>query len=163
MDQTQGSYSALLHAIATEKHADFEAIPIGYVRKMVNPESAFTFDMDGGDSHTFDMVPPPAFASAQAAAEMVELYWQAAARDIPFTEWSTSSVIAAAAAELSSLSGYAGPKDTSGQVTPDVIFRGTAPGCLVGPYISQYLLKTIYFGSTQENKCIAREWWAPTT
>lgn len=148
VDQSQGSYQALLHAVSTQKHADFEAIPIGYVRKMVNAESAFTYEMDGGDSHTFDMLPPPAFSSSQAAAEMVELYWQALARDIPFAQWSTSPVIQAAAAELSSLKGYAGPVNGAGQITPDVIFRGTAPGCLAGPYISQYLLKTIYFGST---------------
>jgi hypothetical protein len=94
------------------------------------------------------MIPPPAFASAGMAADMVELYWQALARDIPFTAWDTSPVIQAAAAEMNKLSGYTGPHDASGQVTPDNVFRGTAPGCLVGPYLSQYLLKTIYFGST---------------
>ena len=148
IDQSQGSYPALLYALSTQQHSDFEKIPIGYVRKMVNPESAFAYDLDGGDSHTFDMLPPPAFASAQAAAEMVELYWQALARDVPFAEWSSSPVIQAAAAELNKLSGYAGPRDASGQVTPDNLFRGTAAGCLVGPYVSQYLLQTIYFGST---------------
>ena len=148
VDQSQGSYQALLHAVSTQKHSDFEKIPIGYVRKMVNAESAFAYDMVGGDSHTFDMLPPPAFASASAAAEMVELYWHSLARDIPFADWDTDATIAAACSELSKLSGYAGPRDANGQVTPAVIFRGAAPGCLAGPYLSQYLLKTIYFGST---------------
>jgi hypothetical protein len=148
IDRTQGSYQALLYALSTEKHSDFEKIPIGYVRTMVNPESSFAYDMDGGDSHTFDMIPPPAFASAQAAADMVELYWQALARDVPFAQWDSSPVVQAAASELNKLSGYAGPRDASGQVTPDNLFRGTASGCRVGPYVSQYLLQTIYFGST---------------
>jgi hypothetical protein len=142
------SYQALLYALSTRKHSDFEKVPLGYVRKLVNPESAFTYDLDGGDSQTFEMPPPPAFASSQAAAEMVELYWQALARDVPFGQWDGSPVVQSAAAELSKLSGFAGPRDASGQVTTANVFRDTAPGCLTGPYLSQYLLKTVYFGST---------------
>ena len=121
---------------------------IGNGRKLVNPEGAFTYDLEGGDSHTFSAAPAPAFASAQATAEMVELYWQALARDIPFTQWSTSPVIQNAAAELNGLAGYQGPRDASGLVTPANIFRGTATGCLDGPYLSQFLMQTVYVGST---------------
>lgn len=147
-DSTSGSYPALLKAVSTQKHSDFEAIPIGYVRKMVNPESAYCYDMVGGDSHTFDMIPPPAFASKELAAEMVELYWQALCRDVPFTDWDSSPLVHAACAELTTLQGYKGPRDSSGNVTPANVFRWSNPTSLAGPYISQYLLKTIYFGST---------------
>jgi len=136
------AYQALLHAVSTQKHSDFEAIPLGYGRKLVNAESAFTYDLEGGDSHTFSMPLPPTFNSAQIAAEMVELYWQAALRDTPFSQYTVSPVAQAAAAELAALSGYQGPKGISN------LFRGTAPGCQVGPYLSQYLLQTVYFGST---------------
>ena len=143
------AYQSLLTALSTQKHSDAESILIGNGRKLVNLEGAFTYDMEGGDSHTFAAPPAPAFASAQSAAEMVELYWQALARDVPFTQWSTSSVIQSAAAELSGLAAYQGPRDAaSGQVTPATIFRGTATGCLTGPYISQYLMQTVYIGST---------------
>ena len=142
------SYQSLLTALSTQKHSDAENILIGNGRKLVNPEGAFTYDMEGGDSHTFTAPPAPAFAGARAAAEMVELYWQALARDVPFTQWSTSPVIQSAAAELTGLSAYQGPRDASGRVTPANIFRGTASGCLTGPYISQYLMQTVNTGST---------------
>jgi PAP2 superfamily len=143
------AYQSLLTALSTQKHSDAENILIGNGRKLVNPEGAFAYDMEGGDSHTFTAPPAPAFASTQAATEMVELYWQALARDVPFTQWSTSPVIQSAVAEINSIAGYQGPRDIySGAVTPDTIFRGTATGCLNGPYISQYLMQTVYVGST---------------
>ena len=47
--------------------------------------------------------------------------------------------------ELSSLSGYLGPK-TNGRVDASTLFRGFTAGDSVGPYISQFLLKGIPFG-----------------
>ncbi len=142
-------YRTMTAAIATQQHADFAKIALGYGRKQVNIESAFAYELEGGDPHTFPIPAPPAFSSAQAAAEMVELYWQALARDVPFSQWSTSSIIQNAAAELSKLSGYQGPRDaSSGLVSAASIFRGRAPGCLTGPWLSQYLWQTINFGST---------------
>ena len=34
----------------------------------------------------------------------------------------------------------------NGQVTPGTLFRGTTPGELIGPYISQFLLQKVDFG-----------------
>ena len=146
MDLTQ--YRALTHALSTQLHSDFEKIPIGYGRKLVNIESAFAYDLEGGDACTFALPIPPAFSSQEVAAEMVELYWQAALRDVPFSQYEHSPVAQNAAAELSGLAGYRGPRDAEGKVTAANLFRGAAPGCLAGPYLSQYLLKTVYFGST---------------
>jgi hypothetical protein len=142
------AYQTLLTALASQKHSDAESIIIGYGRKLVDLESGFAYDLEGGDNHTFTATPPPTFSSAQNAAEMIELYWQSLARDVPFAQWSTDPTINAAAAEINTLSAYQGPRDASGQVTAANVFRGTAPGCTVGPYISQYLLQTINFGST---------------
>jgi hypothetical protein len=77
---------------------------------------------------------------------MVEDYWVALTRDIPFSQYGTDQTIAQAAADLSKLSDYRGPK-VNGQVTPDVIFRGPTPGDLTGPYMSQFLLKTVPMGA----------------
>ena len=44
--------------------------------------------------------------------------------------------------------GLRAPK-VNGQVTPEVIFRGDTSGDITGPYISQFLLKTIPMGGTQ--------------
>ena len=142
------SYQSVLTAVYSQKHSDAEAIILGYGRKLVDLEAGFAYDLEGGDSHTFTSAPPPAFASELAGVEMIELYWQAACRDVPFAQWSTDPTIGAAAAEINTLTAYQGPRDASGQVTAANVFRGTAPGCTVGPYISQYLLQTINFGST---------------
>ena len=146
VDLTQ--YRAMTYALSTQDHSDFEKIPIGYGRKLVNIESAFAYDLEGGDGCTFGLPVPPAFSSAEAAAEMVELYWQVALRDVPFSQYEHSEVAQSAAAELSGLAGYQGPRDAAGKVTAAHLFRGSAPGCLDGPYLSQYLLKTTWFGST---------------
>ena len=135
-------YQSLLTALSSEKHSDFEKIPIGYGRKLVNAQASFAYDLDGGDSHTFSIPAPPSFNSAQTAAEMAELYWQAALRDTPFSQFPSSPLAQSAATELTGLSGYKGPAGIAG------LFRGTAPGCLVGPHVSQYLLQRVYFGST---------------
>jgi hypothetical protein len=46
------------------------------------------------------MPPPPDCASAAQAGEMVELYWQALTRDVPFSRWDRDATIAAAADDL---------------------------------------------------------------
>ncbi|WP_134703094.1 vanadium-dependent haloperoxidase [Ammoniphilus sp. YIM 78166] len=79
---------------------------------------------------------------------MVELYWSALARDVPFAKYHKNPIILAAAAELSKLKDFKGPK-MKGKVTPQTIFRDHLPGALEGPYVSQFLLKNIpYLGTT---------------
>ena len=77
------AYESLLHAVSTGQHADFEAIDRGSGMKLVNPESSFAFELEGLDSHQVSCPPAPQVSSVQAADEMVELYWQALARDVP--------------------------------------------------------------------------------
>jgi hypothetical protein len=40
---------------------------------------------------------------------MVEFYWQALARDVPFTQYDTSPITAAAVQHLNKLSAFRGP------------------------------------------------------
>ena len=140
------AYNAFLKALNSGKWADFEAIPLGGTSKLANPQSAYCYALEGGDAAAVVAPAPPAFSSAQAAGEMVEDYWQALTRDIPFSQYGTDPTIAQAAADLSKLSDYRGPK-ANGQVTPDVIFRGPTPGDLAGPYLSQFLLRTVPMGA----------------
>lgn len=139
------AYAALLHAMRTAASSDFAVIPQGGVGKLSNPQSAFAFQLDGSDSHALATRVPPAFASAEEAAEIAEDYWLALTRDVPFANYGTDTAIAAAAASLSSFSDFRGPK-IGGLVTPATIFRGPTAGDLVGPYISQFLAKTIQYG-----------------
>jgi hypothetical protein len=140
------AYNAYLQALNSGNWADFEAIPLGGAAKLSNPQGAYCYALEGADAAALASPAPPAFSSAQAAAEMVEDYWQALTRDIPFSQYGTDPAIAQAAADLSELSDYRGPRQ-NGQVTPDVIFRGSTPGDLTGPYLSQFLLKPVPMGA----------------
>jgi hypothetical protein len=114
--------------------------------KLVNPCAGSCFGLQGADSHHLSIPAAPAVQTAWAADEMVELYWMALSRDVAFTDYSSNPVTQAAAAELSSLSAFRGPK-VSGAVTPTTLFRGFTAGDVRGPYISQFLLKAVPFGA----------------
>ena len=64
---------------------------------------------------------------------MVEVYWQALARDVPFAQWSGSSIVQTAAAELDTLAAYEGPRDANGTVTAANAFRGKMAGLYYQP------------------------------
>lgn len=139
------AFNTLIHALTTGNAADFESITIGRGVKLTNPQSGIAFAMEGPDSHCLAQRAAPAFSSAEEAGEITENYWMALARDVPFTQYGSSSVIGRAAADLSRLSDFRGPK-SSGAVNVANIFRGLTPGDLAGPYISQFLWKDTPFG-----------------
>ena len=142
-----GTYETLLNALSTGKQSDFESLDRGSGMKFVNPMSAFAYQMEGADSHLLATPAAPAFASANAAAEMVELYWQALARDVPFANYNTSLIAQAAVQDLNRLSAFQGPL-TGGKVTTATLFGGNVLGALTGPYISQFLWQPIPVNST---------------
>jgi hypothetical protein len=84
------------------------------------------------------MVAPPTFSSAAIAGEIIELYWQALTREVPFAAYVTHPLTNAAATDLSKCSDFRGPK-ADGVVTPATLFRGDTRGDLTGPYLSQFL------------------------
>ena len=138
--------TALAAAIEAGQHELFERVPLGGTRKLVNPQAAMAFALEGADSHDHTIAPPPAFDSAQRAAEMTELYWLALARDVPFSAYATDPLIGRASADLSRLSDLRAPKNGVA-VTPATIFRGHTPGDLAGPYVSQFLLQDVPYGA----------------
>lgn len=149
------AYAAFVGAIRTGRFSDFEALATnGHLgsadaslqRRLVNPVSGYAYDVEGVDSHQFRLPPAPAFASAEQAGEAVELYWMALTRDIPFADYRSNPTIAAAVADISKLSDFRGPKDGD-KITPGTLFRDAYPGCLDGPYISQFLLQPCSFGA----------------
>jgi hypothetical protein len=140
------AYDALLGALASGDPADFEAIPLGGVRPLRNPQAGLAFDLEGPDSHHLAIRPAPRLDSPENSAEAAELYWMALARDVYFTDYASSPLIAQAAADLSVFSDFRGPQQ-AGQVTPATLFRGNTPGDLAGPYLSQFLLKECPLGS----------------
>ena len=140
------AYNALLAALASGDPAAFEAIPLGGVRPLRNPQAGLAFDLEGPDSHHLAIRPAPRIDSPENSAEAAELYWMALARDVPFADYAGSPLIAQAADDLSAFSDFRGPQQ-AGQVTPATLFRGHTPGDLAGPYLSQFLLKECPFGS----------------
>jgi hypothetical protein len=117
-------------------------------RTLVNPQAAFAYEVTGADSHATVLAPPPAIASAQAAAEIGEIYWLSLCRDVPFRDYETSADIAAACADLNRFSQTVGPK-ANGKVTPATVFRGETAGDLIGPYLSQFLWQDVPYGPSK--------------
>ncbi len=145
------AYEALLAALSSSEPADFEQIPLGCPisgqrRLLVNPQAGLAFDLEGADCHHLAIPVAPAFSSAEQAGELVELYWMALLRDVPFGQYATHPLGGEAASDLSRLTDFRGPK-VGGQVTPDTLFRGFTPGDLDGPHLSQFLLAPIPFGA----------------
>jgi hypothetical protein len=153
------AYNSLKAALASGNPDDFEKMVMGGTRTMNNPQGALAFDLEGCDSVQFGnapcpanqenvaiVPPPPAVATAAYGTELVELYWGALLRDVAFTDYANHATAVQAAAELSSMPYYAGPRNSGGQVTPDLLFRGAYPGETVGPYMSQFFVTPTAFG-----------------
>src|SRR5947199_10549360 len=103
------AYNALLRAVSTQRAEDFERIPVTQ-RKLVNPQSGLAFDLEGPDPQSLRIPPAPRIDGPRNSAEMVELYWMALLRDVPFIEFDNNPLAKQAAAELTKLPEYRGPR-----------------------------------------------------
>jgi hypothetical protein len=153
------AWTSFKKALNSGKNSDFEAMIIGGTRTQNGPQGAYAFDMECPDSSQFGNAPiagdptglpavPPFYviAGREYAAQLVEQYWASLLRDVAFTDYGTNATAQAAAAELDKLPGYRGPKDSTGHVTTDTLFRGVFPGELIGPYMSQFMITPTGFG-----------------
>jgi hypothetical protein len=121
------------------------------------------FSVVAGDPQQFgeEVIPPaPAFGSEELSFEIIENYWMAHLRDVPFSGYESSALALQAAAELTTFRNGAiaersaaglppetiAPVDGSGNVTPRLLFRGLSPGEEKGPHISQFLIHPVPFG-----------------
>jgi len=153
-------------AFASREPADFEKIPLGGTRKLLNPIGTLAVSLDGLNASQFALPPAPALASAARASEAIEIYWISLLRDVPFAEFrndTTNKDVIAAVDELSKAPDFNGPK-ADGKVTPQTLFRGAAfyvdsadrsgrtgrwvtpPGVTDGPYLSQFLYRDVPLG-----------------
>jgi hypothetical protein len=140
------AYQALLTAVTSGNPNDFANIPLGGNVKLSAPQGGLAFDLEGTDCAQLTIPPSPTVASAERAGEMVEDYWMAMARDIPFSQYGAESITAAAIVDLNTMSHFAGPK-VNGKITVATLFRGIRPGDLIGPYLSQFFLLPVNFGT----------------
>jgi hypothetical protein len=140
------SYNGMLRALKTGAEADFDKISLGGAVPLVDPQAGLAFTLEGSDPQSFELQAAPPLASARRAGEAVEAYWMALLRDVPFSEYDSHPLAQAAIADISKLSDFRGPKQ-AGTVTAKTLFRGFTPGDLVGPYVSQFLLKPFDYGA----------------
>ncbi len=156
----QGAWASFKKALASGSMTDWENIIIGGTRTQNGPQGSYAFDLECADSAQFGNAPffkdpngfpavPPfdQISSAFYGTQLIEQYWGALLRDVAFTDYESNDVAIAAAAELSSLSTYRGPRDGNGTVTPNLLFRGTFPGDTVGPYMSQCMITPTALGN----------------
>ena len=154
------AFQTFRNAINTGTFAAFENVILGGTRTLNGPLGGNAFSMEGCDDVQFGnapspanqisqvVVPPaPALASAAYGTELVEMYWASLLRDVAFTDYASNPTAAQAAAELDTMPMYAGPRNGSGHVTPELLFRGPYPGETVGPYMSQLHLIPTYLGT----------------
>jgi hypothetical protein len=147
------AYQALINALTQGSKDLLDQVPAGGPGKLAGPLSPLAFQLQGEDSTSAaELFVPPSISSAGAAAEQVELYWEAFVRDVPFMDYSSSQpLISQAIADINHLSGYTGPKPATAQN----IFRyGTGSafpnanacfGVTTGPYVSQFLFTKFNF------------------
>src|SRR5215470_11036753 len=154
----RAAWQALYTACQSGDPADFEKIPLGGTRKLVNPVGTQAVSLSGINPTQIGIPPAPALDSAERGGEAVEVYWQSLLRDVPLTELrddTSNREVLAATEELNKLADFRGPK-SGGRVTPGTVFRANAlyfdpadpkgrsvtpPGVLDGPLISQLLLR----------------------
>jgi hypothetical protein len=134
------AYETLRSALAAENGGDFDAVPQPGVRPLTNPEAAISYNPSGLDPNDVYGPAAPSFDSARSAGEMVELYWMALLRDVPFREYNDDGDVDAAAGELGGLTDFDGP------TTPESLFRGSIEGAQTGPHVSQFLYKNFERG-----------------
>jgi hypothetical protein len=141
------AYSSFKNALSSGAPADFENIVLGGPRTLNGPQGGLAFYLDCLDADQFAVPRAPALASEAYATELVELYWASLLRDVAFTNFPANPVAAQAAAELTAMPAYAGPRNAANVVTPGLLFRGGLAGETFGPYISQFLLQPTALGS----------------
>ena len=104
----------------------------------------------GADSIQFGapVVPaPPAVSSKFYATELIEAHWCSLLRDVSFSEYHHDSIAKAAAAELSTLPEYQGPKENN-VVTPALLFRGHFPGRQLVPISRNFEVTPTVMGAS---------------
>jgi len=140
------AYAALLDCLEKQVPAGFEEIPLAGPVRLTSPQAGLAFDLQGPDAWHVTIPPAPRIALAECAGEMVELYWMALLRDVPFAEYESHPLAQAAAAELDGLQDFRGPREGQA-VTPGTLFRGFTAGDGVGPWLSQFLWLDVPWGA----------------
>lgn len=137
--------------------------------QLTNPRAGLARDRLTDDPHSYTMPPAPAVQSDTTAAEMVELYWMARLRDIPFDGFALDADVQAATDDINAAfkrvidttgsdpqklrSGIDIPGSPAGGPAPTALFTSSnlfrlgLPGEEVGPMLSQFFVRPVGFGT----------------
>jgi hypothetical protein len=137
-------YADLVRAIDFGRISDFEGLATQSRFRLASPLGGGTFSLAGPDARSIAIPPPPPFGSAEMAAEMLELYWMALLRDVPFEKYKDDPLAAAAAEELSQFSKSVTDSERA-PVSAPTLFLADYPGISDGPRISQLVLWSFEF------------------
>eukprot|EP00904_Undaria_pinnatifida_P002851 jgi/Undpi1/12567/HiC_scaffold_6.g02236.m1 len=149
------AYASLLKCVRTTDINDCDDVPSGGGKrlgaKLTNPLGGVVHQVDGADSDNVFIAPPDSLLSERLAAQQIEVYWMALARDIPFSQFDSNSVIRLAAENLGALPSFKGlniPRSKNGNIDPVTdLFRTDWPGVTTGPVVSQFILSDFLIDS----------------
>jgi hypothetical protein len=154
------AWQSFKKALNSGKNSDWEAVINGGTRTHNGPQGSYLWDLESLDSSQYGNAPSPGdpnglpvvagyykATSQEHGAQLAEQYWAALLRDVAFTDYATNATAIQAAAELDTMPGYVGPRDSTGHVTTETLFRGVFAGELLGPYMSQFMILPTSFGN----------------
>lgn len=153
------AYKSLLTALRSGQSADFDRIILDQsvrTRRLANPQAAGAMPTHGPDGQACRMKAAPSFTSLDTAGEMLELYWKANLRDVPFTHFGQSGDVSRALSDINAFPIRVGA-GRGGRHQMNTLFRGETPGDRVGPYLSQFLWRDVPYG----NSTIAQQYDDP--
>jgi hypothetical protein len=127
-------YQTLRDGIEERDITKISSAPHPGTLKLVQPLAAFILNFVGPSPSAVSLPAAPSMSTAEAAGEMVEVYCQALARDIPFPDFPGNGTITTMIGYMNALSDFKGHTP----VTAANIFRGLGSGDLSGPYASQF-------------------------
>ncbi|BCS35991.1 phosphoesterase [Luteitalea sp. TBR-22] len=130
------AYAALARAASGAGEARFEDVPLGGRRRLVSPQAAFAYALEGLDAAMLGAPAPPSFASATFAQDAIEAYWLALTRDVPFAMQAVDPLVARAAQDLTRAGRPTSPASLAAM-----------PGAARGPVVSQFLLRAVPMGA----------------
>lgn len=140
------AYRALVQAASATGTVTFEDVPVAGPRRLVSPQAAFAFALEGLDVAMLDAVDPPAWDTSTFAIEAVESYWMALLRDVPFARFAEDELVARAVADLR----RAGADVSVGTLFSRSLRRSTVADDTTppsGPTVSQFLLRAVPMGA----------------
>lgn len=133
------------------------------VARFVSPLAAAAKEGFGPDPKDLEMLPAPSITSVGSAAEMVELYWMALLRDLPFSQFTAANLANAVNQvrtafqnaldqdeALGSLRlGLDLPQTSTGQldIRAETLFRSGLKDEEFGPLVSQFFLREVPYGT----------------